>query len=235
MPSVYFYLLINILTIAAPLVWSFEPNMRFIGHWRYLWPAIGITALLFLVWDVIFTYLGFWGFTSNYLTGIYIFNLPIEEVLFFITVPYACMFIYETVYFLWRDKIKKGIFYQLSLVACVFLFFVGIINYDKWYTVTACIGACGLLAYHIVRKKQINHEVFWVSYMIILFPFTVVNGILTGFATEQPIVWYNNNENLGIRFLTIPVEDFAYNLLLLLLNVTLYERWNGRLYSKNPS
>jgi lycopene cyclase domain-containing protein len=75
-----------------------------------------------------------------------------------------------------------------------------------------------------------SHEVFWVSFLIILIPFTIVNGVLTGIATDQPVVWYNDNHNLGIRFFTIPLDDFIYNLALILLNVTIYERILGRLY-----
>ena len=62
--------------------------------------------------------------------------------------------------------------------------------------------------------------------------FFIVNGILTGTGQESPIVWYNNQENLGIRMLTIPVEDTFYGFELVVLNLFFYERLKGR---KNAS
>jgi lycopene cyclase domain-containing protein len=59
-------------------------------------------------------------------------------------------------------------------------------------------------------------------YLILLIPFLIVNGILTGTGLEEPVVRYNHSETLGIRLLTIPVEDIFYGFELLLLNLLIY-------------
>jgi lycopene cyclase domain-containing protein len=58
-----------------------------------------------------------------------------------------------------------------------------------------------------------------------LIPFFIVNGILTGTGINEEVVWYNDEENLGIRLLTIPVEDIFYAFSLILLNLLLFKKF----------
>src|SRR5690349_24038038 len=61
-------------------------------------------------------------------------------------------------------------------------------------------------------------------FAVLLIPFSIINGILTGLFTEEPIIWYNNNEYIGIRLGTIPLEDLVYAFLVLLVSVTILEK-----------
>ena len=64
---------------------------------------------------------------------------------------------------------------------------------------------------------------FYFSYLVLLLPFYIVNGMLTGMWLNEPVVIYNDLENLNIRWNTIPIEDVFYGMLLLLINIGLYE------------
>ena len=69
----------------------------------------------------------------------------------------------------------------------------------------------------------INLKIFLKSFVILLLPFLIVNGLLTGTLIEDQVVWYNNSENLSIRLGTIPVEDVFYAFLMLVLVMLGYQ------------
>lgn len=219
----YLYLLLDLLTILFPFAFSFYSKADFSKKWRYLWPAIAIPGILFLAWDEIFTRLTVWGFNPEYLTGIYVGKLPLEEILFFICIPYACVFTYEALNYL----IKKDYFspYQriISSILIGGLLMTAVFNTDKAYTIVTFIALAiyiGMLEFAL-RAEFLSR--FYFSYMVVLIPFFIVNGILTGSFIEGEVVWYNDAENLGIRLGTIPVEDVFYGMLLLLMNVSVFE------------
>jgi lycopene cyclase domain-containing protein len=65
---------------------------------------------------------------------------------------------------------------------------------------------------------------FALTYIVVLVPFVIVNGILTGAITPEPIVWYSDAHIMGPRIYTIPVEDLFYNYAMLLPMTAIYER-----------
>ena len=54
---------------------------------------------------------------------------------------------------------------------------------------------------------------------------------LTGSFTDQPIVSYNDEQNLGIRLLNIPFEDIFYCFNILVLVVAVYEYQLSKMFS----
>jgi lycopene cyclase domain-containing protein len=227
------YLLLNLLTISFPLVRSFEHRIRFVSKWPSLFAGIAVAAALFLAHDIWFTYKGVWGFNPRYLTGIRIINLPLEEWLFFFTVPFACMFNYEVMnYFVKRDLLGRYA-RPFSLVLAVILIFIGFSDLSRLYTSTVFIAAATLLLVHVFVIRATYLGRLYLGYLVSLVPFVIVNGILTGSWIPEEVVWYDNAYNLGIRILTIPVEDSIYLLLLLLLVTTVYEHFEKRRKDRN--
>ena len=227
--TLYFKLLL--FTISFPLLASWDKRFKYASKFKYLFPSILITATFFIIWDIIFTKNGVWGFSEIHTSNIYIFYLPVEEWLFFIIIPFSCVFIYESVkYFFILDK-YENISRNILMGIGVILIVASILNLDRSYTFWNFLF-CGSFLIFSSYKKRGYHANFIVSYLFHLIPFIIVNGILTdgnfdfNFST-YPVVWYNNEENLFIRFITIPIEDFFYSMLLLLMNVTFYEKFKS--------
>jgi lycopene cyclase domain-containing protein len=219
----YLYLLLNIGSLSIPFLFSFHPKLKFYKLWKPLFIAVSFTMLVFIPWDIIFTNQGVWGFNDHYFLGIKLFQLPIEEWLFFICIPYACAF---THYALWHYFPKmvlsisatKGISYSLVFILVILC----VTNYDKWYTFINFLLAVVLIS--LVNTKNIHLlSRFYITFLIMLIPFFVVNGILTGSFIENEVVWYNNTENLNIRLLTIPIEDIIYAFSMILMNLFILE------------
>lgn len=218
------YLYLMLFTLSFPLVLSFDKNVQFVKKWKYFFPAVVLPIIVFLMWDYLFTLWGVWGFNAEYLLGIYLFNLPIEEISFFIVVPFACIFIYECLnYYIKKDYLQpylKAITWGLLIIMLV----VGLFNLNKLYTSVNFLSAALFLSfvYFILKPKYLGR--FYFSYLVVLIPFALVNGILT----YLPVVWYNDAENLGIRLISIPVEDLVYNFSKLLSYTVMYEWLKGR-------
>lgn len=224
----YLYLLINIASFSIPFLYSFENKMNFIRYWKLVFVAISITAIPFLIWDIIFTDLGVWGFNSSYYLGFEILKLPLEELLFFICIPYASIFIHYAIFHFY-PKLKLSNTITL-FISGVFLFIainLVIFNFSKYYTVVNFVVFSVILSHSFYSKRNYLNR-FYISFLAILVPFFLVNGILTGSFIENEVVWYDNSQNLGIRIGTIPVEDIFYAFSMLYPSIVLIEYFKSK-------
>jgi len=210
------YLIILIFSLVGPLALSFEKNLRLYRRWKYLIPAILITMLIFVTWDIIFTHQGHWFFNPMYNSGIYINKLPLEEYLFFLVIPYACAFSFYAVQFHFpkfklNEQWTKVSTFLIVLVSLIMSWFFK--NYAYTFVVLVVLPAILLFSYYYAREVV---QYYLAIYLILLIPFFIINGILTGTGIEQAVFDYNPEAIVGIRIFSIPIEDMFYNFSLLL-------------------
>ncbi|UTW65580.1 lycopene cyclase domain-containing protein [bacterium SCSIO 12643] len=217
------YLWINILAISVPLIASFDHRIQLHKKWKFVIPAIFISMVPYIIWDVIFTHHGFWGFNPEYLQGIDLINLPLEEWLFFIAIPYACIFTHYTLTKL-NPGLKLGMEAVKAITVVLLVEFVvlAIIYYDNWYTLIDVIFAFIILGATYKWAAPLLQS-YYLTFLVILIPFFIVNGVLTGTGITDEVVWYNEAEFIGIRLGTIPAEDTIYAFSMILLNLLLVE------------
>ncbi|WP_445430884.1 lycopene cyclase domain-containing protein [Chryseobacterium indoltheticum] len=218
----YTYLLINFFTVIICFVFSFHPKIKFNRHFAAFFKASFIVALVFIIWDIWFTKRGVWWFNDMYLLGIRIYNLPIEEILFFFCIPFSCIFTYfclDKFFKLDWKPLPERVFVIISIVSALG---IAVCFHDKIYTfITFLTTAISMfILYFVLKSRWIGKASF--IYFILIPGFLGVNGILTGTGLESPIVNYNPENFLGIRMLTIPIEDTVYGYEMILWNIYLF-------------
>ncbi|MBN8834213.1 MAG: hypothetical protein ABS68_02180 [Niastella sp. SCN 39-18] len=219
----YTYFLILAISITGPLALSFDKKVAFWKQYRYLFPAMLLPAVFYILWDAWFTAHGVWWFNENYIIGFTLAGLPIEEILFFFVVPYCCVFIYECIrcYF---PKIKNHPAADFILKSLAILSLtLGLFYEDRAYSFFSFFFfAVFVMLFYSLKRYFLSFHVsaFLISWAITLIPFLIVNGFLTAL----PVVLYNDAENLGKRIYSIPIEDSIYGMLLIFLNIILFEK-----------
>ncbi len=228
----YTYALLLVGSIMIPLVRSFEDKVRFHKYLVPLFAGIFIMSLVFISWDVIFTRNGVWWFAHEYVLGIYLLGLPIEEWLFFVVIPYCVMFIYEVLRYFFPHFVFPRTVFVVSLALAIAFIVIAALNTQRIYTLVVML-LTGLLL--ISQLGLRNHKTwlshFFLTYLVSLIPFFIVNGVLT----SRPVVSYNDLENLGIRLYTIPVEDSVYLMGMMLMVNMVYERVKSARNKKTAS
>jgi lycopene cyclase domain-containing protein len=219
------YLTINLLVLMGPLLLSFDRRVHFFRKWRPLAASIAIISPIYIAWDAVATHRGDWGFNPDHVSDITLLGLPLAEVLFFVTVPYACIFIYECIlYWIGDREVPFNVWpYVLAAVALLLL---AVAFIDQYYTFTVLVfTAAFLYVAAVLYPRILRSGAYWLYVLVSLVPFFGVNYILTSI----PIVEYNDAAIWGIRITTIPLEDLIYNFSMLSLYLLTYlyfkRRW----------
>ena len=204
------YLLVLFFTVIICFIASFDKRIQFNQYFGAFIKAALLTAIPFIAWDIWFTAKGVWWFNSNYTIGLNIAGLPLEEWLFFICIPFSCVFTYYCI-----DKFFKldwlsgfnNIIVFLTVIVCSL---ISLLHVDKIYTLVTAIATLFSIIYlHFIVRAN------WIAkasavYSILMLGFFPVNGVLTGTGLESPIVNYNPGDFLEIRIGSIPIEDAVY-------------------------
>jgi len=216
---VSYYLMLDLLVLAAPLALSFDRRVAFHRKWPELFAAIATILLAFGAWDVWKTAIGVWSFNGEYAGTTRWLGLPPAEWFFFVAIPYACVFILACVRAYVRDaelRIPRGSWLVLAAALLVPVPFV----LDRTYTAVVPVSAALALALGaLAAPDTLRSRNTWIALGVTYVPFALANGILTG----KPVVLYDDARNLGVRVGTIPVEDFVFSFSMLLACFVLYD------------
>ncbi len=217
------YILLNVLIFIGPLALSFERRIRFLQYWPKVFLSIGIVMIPFLLWDVLVSG-AHWHFNEAYTLPYRILKLPIGEWLFFITVPFSCLFVWQIIVTDTKNAFlqKKIFLYDVMVLASIaffVLFFLG-----KTYTSLVCLATAITIVLDFILKTNILSQKRTYLFLGII---TILVFIFNGYLTIRPVVFYNPVYFSNIRILTVPIEDFFYGYTLILLSIIIFERLKG--------
>jgi lycopene cyclase domain-containing protein len=217
------YLLIDAASLAFPLAFSCSKRFGFGRSWPLAWAAVSFAALPFGLWDIAFARAGIWDFNPLYVFGPAAFGLPLEEWLFFLAIPFACLFIYRQFAggqgAARADRPRPGpafivAFACLAAACAAFALF----HAGRAYTLSVGLAAA-VTAAALAWGRPRYARPFLLALAVQYLPFLLVNGLLTAL----PVVRYRADAILGLRIGSIPVEDAAFAFVMFVLPVAIYE------------
>jgi lycopene cyclase domain-containing protein len=226
------YLTLELFAIIIPLLYSYDRKLQFYTKMKAVALSLVVVGAFYIFGDILFTKYGVWGFNPQYHSGIVLMGLPLEEWLFFIVIPYASLFLHDTLVYLFpRSLLNNRQTTVVSAILVIFLLIVVLSNTDKVYTaIYGSVAIFAIILTSISFAQLLNR--FYLTFIVILIPFFLVNSILTGSFIPQEVVWYNNSENMGIRIFTVPVEDISYAFSLILFNLLLISKLEVKFLKK---
>ncbi len=96
------YAMLLVCSAAIPFICSFWPPLKFYRNAKSLALSILLIVFIFGGWDVFATWRGHWYFDPAGVGGVRFINLPLEEVMFFVVIPFCCIFSWEALRYLRR-------------------------------------------------------------------------------------------------------------------------------------
>jgi lycopene cyclase domain-containing protein len=220
------YLYLHLLSFIPVFALSFDKKVAYHRSFLPLFKALLIVSVIFWIWDIAKTDFQVWGFNPRYYHFLLV-NLPIEEWFFFITFPFCSVFIYECLNAYFPKDSLKALDTPLSILFGMGFVAVGFWKWESSYTATTWLPAGLFALWHLQNFDNRYRTLFYRAFFVGLIPFFLVNSVLTGATTAEPVVIYNPEEFFGVRLGTVPIDDFVYNFLLQFMVLTLFEHFRS--------
>jgi len=171
------YILVLFFTVIICFIASFDKRLQFNKHFGAFLKASVLVAIPFIAWDVWFTAKGVWWFNINYTMGLNIAGLPLEEWLFFIFIPFSCIFTYYSIDKFFKMEWLSGFNNLIVFVTVIVCSVTALLYYDKIYTLITSLSAILTVVYlHFIAKAD------WISkaslvFTILMLGFLPVNEL----------------------------------------------------------
>lgn len=214
------YVLFDIVILVFSWVGTLSYPKKILPRVRPMGVATAVVALFFIAWDQVVTG-WWWRFNPSYTLGVFLGNLPIEEVLFFCIVPTSCLLVWVNI----RNRVHGAWRIPVEVYAAVGLGAAATFSVMEgwWYTMTVSVLGVGMCVWsawanHFLRQRAAT---YWMGIVVGL------TLIFNGYLTARPVVLYETAVKSGMMIGTIPIEDVLYGLILVVAVGMIYERYES--------
>lgn len=213
---IYEYLIFNLVVLGLSSLGIKVKTGYSYPKFKLAMVAITIVAIPYIVWDHMVTGI-WWWFNPLYITGINIGKLPIEEIMFFISVPWSCLVIWENLKKIIKGKRKVSV--DKLLIFLMILLVFSLLYLNKVYLSSVIMVNVIVLVLYKKLFKDFNVKALVVFDAVVVLLTTIFNGYLTA----KPVVLYAEALSL-FKIITIPIEDYLYGIALVNAVVLIYEK-----------
>jgi hypothetical protein len=214
------YLIVLLVLLPVALATISKLSRDLIFELKYMLPAVIFTTTILVMINTRLAELQILVFNPDYLTGTNFLSYPLEEWLFLPVVSLLSFAAYIFVKKRLTSFEKPNLFLAISLVL---LLVSGLITWffrQKLYPFSIFMLLTIYFGYTIFRNRFKHHLTsFYLGFAIAVIPFFVLKATLF----TLPVIMPDTNFMLGLSLVNMPIEDFAYFFLLLLINATIYE------------
>ncbi len=213
----YYYLFTDVLLVFI-LIITVTKDKSILKNWILTLPGMIFTSIILAMMDNRFLENGIISINDAYILGVTVWNIPIEQWLYYFLLSISSVFIFKTVK-LNIDNKKPNIYLSISLIL---LLVAGIMTYVFRAHIYFFFILFLLTIYwaYIIFRNKFKHSLkaFFISFLVLLLPFLIFQGILTAL----PVVTYYNAHIIGYNIFSIPIESIFLLFLVLLINNTFY-------------
>lgn len=220
----YTYLFVDLGLLLFAVILFSGKQLNFANQSKFIILAILINVFAFSVPTEFLTQLKVIVFNPPYLSGMTLWELPVEELLLSMLLPLCGLAIYLVLNLRFPDNNLEKYSLALSnmmLGLCIAMLYFG---HQKLFTVfTFSILLVFLLYVEYINKIRFMYK-FYRAFLVSLILFYIVYGLLTSI----PVIQYTTEETLNFNLSHIPFESHFYFMSMLLLSIYLFELFKSR-------
>lgn len=214
----YLIVLLVLLVVALATISKLTSDLLF--ELKYMLPAIIFTTAVLVMINTRLAELQILVFNPIYLTGTNFLSYPLEEWLF---IPVVSLLSFAAYIFAKKRLTnfeKPNLFVVVSLVILLISGLITWISRQKLYPFSIFMLLTIYFGYTIFRNRFKHHlSSFYLGFAIAVIPFFILKATLFSLSVIIP----DTSFMLGLSLVNMPVEEFGYFFLLLLINATIYE------------